>query len=106
MTEDKNRWGETGKKNDENSGHYVIASSRLPKRRLLEHCMLVPIVAPSCKLELARFSAQLKLKMKPNVSIYFLDFNYSGTFSTKILYIEAKVFFLSFSFKSFKNRKF
>ena len=30
-------------KTGENSGHYVIASSRPPKRRLLEHRMLVPI---------------------------------------------------------------
>ena len=39
---------ETGKKNgkkktDENSGHYVIASSRPPERRPLEHRILVPI---------------------------------------------------------------
>ena len=46
--------GKTGKKNgkktgkkkentDENSGHYVIASSRPPKRRPLERRTLVPI---------------------------------------------------------------
>ena len=28
-------------KTDENSGHYVIASSRPPERRLLERCTLV-----------------------------------------------------------------
>ena len=36
--------GEKKKENtDENSGHYVIASSRPPERRPLERCMLVPI---------------------------------------------------------------
>ena len=41
--------GETGEKNggkkektDENSGHYVIASSRPPERRPLEHRTLAP----------------------------------------------------------------
>ena len=31
-------------KTDENSGHYVVASSRPPERRLLERRTLVPIV--------------------------------------------------------------
>ena len=36
--------GKKKKKNtDENSGHYVIASSRLPERRPLERRKLVPI---------------------------------------------------------------
>ena len=35
---------ENGEKTDENSGHYVIASSRPPKRRLLEHRTLAPKV--------------------------------------------------------------
>ena len=43
----KKRGAENGKKreenNDENSGHYVIASSRPPERRPLEHGTLVPI---------------------------------------------------------------
>ena len=33
----------TGKKTDDYGGHHVIASSRLPERRPLECCMLVPI---------------------------------------------------------------
>ena len=42
------KWGKTGnkeEKNDENSGHYVIASSRLSKRRPLESRTLVPKVS-------------------------------------------------------------
>ena len=34
---------ENKEKTDENSGHYVIASSRLPERRPLERRMLAPI---------------------------------------------------------------
>ena len=36
--------GNKREKNDENSGHYVIASSQLPERRPLEHRTLVPII--------------------------------------------------------------
>ena len=34
---------EKKEKKDENSGHYVIASRRLPERRQLEHRTLAPI---------------------------------------------------------------
>ena len=37
--------GEKKEKTDENSGHYVIASSRPPKRRPLERRTLAPISA-------------------------------------------------------------
>ena len=37
---------EKKEKTDENSGHYVIASSQPPERRLLERRMLVPIRSP------------------------------------------------------------
>ena len=43
---------EEGGKNDENSGHYVIASSRLPERRPLERRTLVRIfltLPPHCR---------------------------------------------------------
>ena len=33
-----------GEKTDENSGHYVIASSRLPEQQPLERRTLVPII--------------------------------------------------------------
>ena len=39
----KKTGGKKKEKTDENSGHYVIASSRPPERRPLEHRMLVPI---------------------------------------------------------------
>ena len=45
----KNGGEKTGKKRektDENSGHYVIASSRPPDRRLLERRMLAPKQSP------------------------------------------------------------
>ena len=35
--------GKKEEKADENSGHYIIASSRLPKRRPLERRTLAPI---------------------------------------------------------------
>ena len=35
--------GEKKEKRDENSGHYVIASSQPPERRLLERRTLAPI---------------------------------------------------------------
>ena len=35
-------------KSDENSGHYVIASSRPPERRPLERRTLAPIVTCDC----------------------------------------------------------
>ena len=41
--ERKERGGKK-EKNYENSGHYVIASSRLPKRQPLERRTLVPIM--------------------------------------------------------------
>ena len=37
--------GETKEMTDENSGHYVIASSRPPERRMLERRTLVPKLA-------------------------------------------------------------
>ena len=40
----KKNGGEKDEKNDENSGHYVIASRRLPERRPLERLTLVPII--------------------------------------------------------------
>ena len=40
----KKRGEKNNKKTDENSGHYVIASSRLPERRPLERRTLVPIL--------------------------------------------------------------
>ena len=33
-----------GEKTDDYSGHYIIVSSRLPERRPLERCTLVPII--------------------------------------------------------------
>ena len=38
----KKNWGKKEEKNDENSGHYVIASSRPPKRRPLDRGTVVP----------------------------------------------------------------
>ena len=54
--------GETGKKKektDENSGHYVVASSRPPERQPLERRTLVPIISLmkeylGCKMSLNR----------------------------------------------------
>ena len=42
--------GEKREKNYENSGHYVIASSRQLKRRPLEHHTLMP-PSPICKMQ-------------------------------------------------------
>ena len=41
--EKKREEREKKEKTDENSCHYVIASSRPPERQPLEHCTLVPI---------------------------------------------------------------
>ena len=43
-------------KNDENSGHYVIASSQLPEHRPLERRMLVP-------------KKSLQIRGKPGISL-------------------------------------
>ena len=50
MRKGRDRGGKNGRKNvkkeeknDENSGHYVIVSSRRPERRPLERRTLVPI---------------------------------------------------------------
>ena len=42
-TGEKEKKREKKEKSDENSGHYVIASSRPPERRPLERRMLAPI---------------------------------------------------------------
>ena len=64
----KKRGGKRGGKEkemtDENSGHYVIASSRPPKRRPLERRTLVPIrIALSSLRRLAHISSSLRLSI-------------------------------------------
>ena len=43
----KKKRGKKREKTDENSGHYVIASSRPPERRPLERRTLAPIGSPA-----------------------------------------------------------
>ena len=48
--------GKIEEKTDGYSGHYVIASSRLPERRPLERCTLVPIKTLEILLNILKFA--------------------------------------------------
>ena len=65
--EEKRGGKKTGKKKentDENSGHYVIASSRLPERRPLERRTLAPIPTSKPNSGISYVPTSFKVKVK------------------------------------------
>ena len=79
MTEEKKGGGKKGEKTGDYSGHYVIASSRPPERRLLERRMLVPIVIFSDTLSSKRESLSILPQICENVK---KKLKYFACFST------------------------